>query len=183
MKTIKPNNKNSKTEMNRALRDIILESSEQELRDALSGTGEDFDSLAAQGRAIAQRALANSENTIDIPDLHRGLGALIQMLRRRDRISADQLASRARIDLSELHQIELDPTFEPNPRTIFQLEQYFRLPSRILVLLSGAVHVKKEVREEAVRFAASAQNISELSSEEQSLLNSFVKFLQDYTDK
>jgi len=183
MKTNKHINNKQKIEVNRALRDILLEASEQELREALSGAGEDFDSLAAQGRAIAQRALASSEYTSDLPDLHRGLGALIQMLRRRERISADQLASGARIDLAELRRIELDPTFEPNPRTIFQLEQYFKLPPRILMVLSGAIRVRNEVREEAMRFAASAQNISELTGEERELLNRFVEFLQEHTDK
>lgn len=180
MKTIK--NNSNKPELLRAIRDIFLEASEQELRKILKGTGEDFDSLAAQGRAIANRALANSENNSDIPDLHRGLGALIQMLRRRERITVDKLASGARIDLDELRRIELDPTFEPNPRTIFQLEQFFKLPPRILVVLSGAIHVRNEVREEAVRFAASAQNISELNADERKLLNQFVKFLQEQTD-
>lgn len=175
--------KNKNTEMNRALRDIFLESSEQELREALSGTDIDFDSLAAQGRDIAQQVLANFENTIGIPDLHRGLGALVRLLRRRDHILAEQLASKARIDIAELHKIENDPSFEPNPRTIYQLEQYFNLKPRSLVILSGAVHVDNEVVEEALQFAASAQNISELSKGERQLLNSFVKFLQEYTDK
>lgn len=175
-------NEHDQTKMNRALRDILLEASEQELREALVGAGEDFDSLAAQGRAIARRALANADDTSDLQDLHRGLGVLIQMLRRLERVSADQLASEARIDLAELRRIELDPTFDPNPRTIFQLEQYFNLPPRILVVLSGAVRVENEVREEAVRFAASSQNISELTGAERKLLNRFVKFLREHTD-
>ncbi len=170
-------------QINRALRDIILEASEQELREALAGAAEDFDSLAAQGRAVVQRALANAEKTADLPDLHKGLGVLIQMLRRRERLSADQLASEARIDVAELRRIEIDPTFDPNPRTIFQLERYFKLPPRILVVLSGAVRVSEQVREEAVRFAASSQNMSELSREEQKLLNRFVRFLQEHTDR
>ena len=127
--------------------------------------------------------IANFENTKGIPDLHRGLGTLIQLLRRREKITDDELASRASIDLAELRQIEIDPTFEPNPRTIFQLEQYFKLRRRSLVVLSGAIPVNHELRDEAVRFAASAQNISALTGEERELLNRFVKFLEEYTDK
>jgi transcriptional regulator with XRE-family HTH domain len=174
---------NSKAQINRVLRDIILEASEQELREALEDTSEHFESLAAQGRAVFQRALDNAEKTDDLPDLHRGLGVLIQMLRRRERLSPEQLASKARIDVAELRRIELDPNCDPNPRTIFQLEQYFNLPSRVLVILSGAVRVGERVREEVVRFAASAQHMSELSREEQNLLNRFVKFLQEHTDR
>lgn len=168
---------------NRALRDLILEASEQELREALDGAEESFDSLAAQGRAVIQQTLDTVEKTDDVPDLHRGLGVMIQMLRRRDRLSYEQLASKAHIAVAELRQIENDPTFNPNPRTIFQLEQFFNLPSRALVVLSGAVRVSKQVREEALRFAASSQNMSELSREEKKLLNEFVKFLQEQTDK
>lgn len=175
-------NRHDRIKINRALRDILLEASEEELREALIDAGEDFESLAAQGRAIAQRALTNADDTRDLQDLHRGLGVLIQMLRRREHISADKLASEARIDLAELRRIEIDPTFDPNPRTIFRLEQYFNLPPRSLVILSGAIRVESEVREEAVRFAASSQYISELSVEERRLLNRFVKFLREHTD-
>ncbi len=169
--------------VNRALRDILLEASEQELRDALAGVTEDLDSLAAQGRSAVEKALANVEMTADLPDLHRGLGVLVQMLRRRERLSIERLASEARIDVAELRQIEIDPAFDPNPRTIFQLEKYFKLPSRILVVLSGAVRVSEKVREEAVRFAANSEDMSDLSREEQKLLNQFVRFLQEHTDK
>lgn len=173
----------NKVQINRALRDIILEASEQELREALEGTSDDFDSLAAQGRAVFQKALSNVEKTDDVPDLHQSLGVLIQMLRRNERLSHEQLAAKARIDVGELCRIEVDPAFDPNPRTIFQLEQYFNLPRRVLVVLSGAVRVNKQVREEAVRFAASSQHMSELSQEERNLLNRFVKFLQEHTDR
>ncbi len=172
-----------KVRINRALRDVIHEASEQELREALEGASKDFDSLADESRDVVKRALDSVEKTDDLPDMHRGLGTLIQMLRRRERLSPEQLASEARIDVGELRQIELDPTFDPNPRTIFQLEQYFKLPSRILVVLSGAVQVSEEVREEVVRFAASSQNISKLSREEQNLLNQFVRFLREHTDQ
>lgn len=178
---MKPN-KEHRIKMERALRDILLEASEEELREALADAKEDFDSLAARGRAAAQRALTDSDDTTDIRDLHRGLGALIQMLRRRDRVSVDELAERARVDPVELRHIELDLAFDPNPRTIYQLEQHFNLPPRSLVVLSGAVHVDSDVRAEAVRFAASSENISDLSLEEQKLLNRFVKFLREHTD-
>ena len=172
-----------RTKMNRVLRDMLLEASELELREALHGTAEEFEALAARGRAAAQRALAATEGTDDVQDLHRGLGALIQMLCRREHISLDQLAVRARVDADELRRIELDAAFEPNPRTIYQLEQYFRLAARSLVILSGAVQVANDVRAEAVRFAASSQNIAELSREERKLLNRFVEFLRGQTDR
>jgi HTH-type transcriptional regulator, competence development regulator len=175
--------KHNRTKMNRVLRDMLLEASELELREALHGGPGDFDALAARGRAAAQRALASTEDTADVQDLHRGLGALLQMLRRRDRVSVDQLAAQARVDADELRRIEVDAPFEPNPRTIYQLEQYFKLPARSLVILSGAVRVDSDVRAEAVRFAASSKNMAELNRDERKLLNRFVKFLRGHTDR
>ena len=171
-----------RTKMNRALRDLLLEASEDELREALADSGEDFDALAARGKAAAQRALSATTDVAGVEDLHRGLGALLQMLRRREHLSIDELAQKARVDAAELRRIELDPAFDPNPRTIFQLERHFNLRERSLVVLSGAVHVDAGVREEAVRFAANSEDISGLTKEERKLLNHFVKFLREHTD-
>ena len=172
-----------RTKMNRALRDILLEASEDELREAFADTGEDLDALAVRGKAAAQRALSETRDAAGVEDLHRSLGVLLQMLRRRKRLSVNELAQKARVAASELRCIELDPAFEPNPRTIFQLEQYFQLPERSLVVLSGAVHVDDDVRDEAVRFAASSEDISGLTKEQRKHLNLFVKFLSKHTDR
>ena len=166
---------------NRALRDIFLEASEHELREAFSGADEDFDALAARGRAVAERALAEVRDADAVEELHRGLGKLLQLLRRSARLSIDELARAARVDASELRRVEIDPTFEPSPRAIFQLERHFNLPERSLVVLSGAVRVDDAVRDEVVRFAASAEHMSDLTREERKLLNQFVKFLKEYS--
>ena len=209
------------TTMHRGLRSILLEASDDELRDAFAGTGEDLDALAARGKAAADRAIAEAtgvgdvlppsvqrghvdgedadaveevapelavldrrgEIPGDVNDLHRGLGALIHMLRRNERLSVDELAQNARVAATELHSIERDPTFDPNPRTIFQLEQYFNLQDRSLVLLSGAVNVDAAVREKALRFAAHSERIQELTRNERKLINQFVKFLSEHIDR
>ena len=172
-----------RTVMNRALRDILLEASDDELREAFAGTGEDLNALAARGESAAQHALSETHDAAEVEDLHRGLGMLLRMLRRREQLSVDDLANNARVSAPELRRIERDPAFDPNPRTIFQLEQYFELTERSLVVLSGAVHVDDDVREEAVRFAASSEDISGLTKEQRKLLNQFVKFLRKHTDR
>ncbi len=143
----------------------------------------DFDALAQHGRTLLQKALDKVEQPGIVQDLHRGLGSLVAMLRRRERLTPEALAAQARIDAVELCRIESDPTCDPNPRTIFQLEQFFKLPARSLVALSGAVRVDDAVRSEAVRFAASSQSMSALTREESKVLNKFVKFLSEHTDK
>lgn len=169
--------------MTGALLDILLAASEDELREALAEAGEDFESLAARGRAAAQRAIAETDDEADIRDSHPGLGAFIRLLRRRDRMSINDLAKQARVDATELRCIESDPTFDPHPRTIYQLAQFFKLPSRSLMVLSGSVRVESDLQEEVMRFAASSESISELTREEQKLLNRFVKFLREHTDR
>ncbi len=169
-------------EMNQALRDIIIESSEEEIRDAVASAGGDFHALASRGRAVAERALAEIESE-SAQDLRKGLGALIYMLRRRDGISIEDLGAQARVDPGELTRLEDDYGFDPNPRTVYQLEKHFKLPERSLVLLSGAVKVESAVRSEAVRFAASSESIVKLSREEKHLLNRFVRFLREQTDE
>ena len=163
-------------------RDLMLEASEEELKDLLEDADEDFETLSKIGEEVVKKAISEYEYSTNINDLHRSLGTLINMLRRRDKITVSQLANKANIDPTELYNIETDPNFKPNPRTIIQLEKYFNLVPRTLVILSGAVRVKKEVHNEAVRFAAKAQNVSDLSKDELKLLNNFVKILKEYTD-
>ena len=169
--------------MHRGLRSILTEASDDELREAFAGTGGDLDALATRGRAAADRAIAEATAIAGVQDLHRGLGALVQMLRRNRGLSVDELAEKARVDASELRGIESEPTFDPNPRTIFQLEKYFNLREKSLVILSGAVRVDDDVREEAVHFAASSGDIHGLTKEERKLLNQFVGFLRKHTDR
>jgi transcriptional regulator with XRE-family HTH domain len=170
--------------MARAIRDLVIDASEEELQADLAGFGEDLDELASCAHSVVKRALESaSTRTAVVSDLHRGLGALIQMLRRRDRLSASELASAAVVDLGELQAIESDPTVAPHPRTIYQLASYFKLPQRSLLVLSGALDVGQNVRDEAVRFAASSRGMSNLSREEKKLLSEFVRFLQEYTDR
>lgn len=54
-----------KTKMNRALRDILLEASEQELIDALVEGSNDFGSLAETGRSIVRLAYAKVSTVFD----------------------------------------------------------------------------------------------------------------------
>lgn len=168
--------------LSRILRELILEATDQELRDAANDAVVDYQGLVARARAAARSAIEEAE-LHSRQDLHKGLGTLVLMLRRKERLSLEELATRARIDARELQQIEGDLAFEPNPRTVYQLERFFRLPERSLVLLSGAVRVDPAVRDEALRFAASAKGIKDLTREEMKLLHRFVRFLKDHTDR
>ncbi len=172
----------------RAIRSVIDEASETDLREALSACGEDFDDVVERTRAVFSRALdeacgqsRSSAAEADDLDFHRGLGALLQLLRRRDRLTEEALAERAEVSTEEIRRIEFDPTFTPAPRTIIQLERFFKLPRKTLVLLSGAIRRKEpEVRKAVARFAAHSTSIGGLTAEEKQLLNEFVAFLGEH---
>ena len=170
----------------RAFREVVLEADPKDLEEAIAGEGEDPQKLAKSGRTVASQALKRNQMRVEVEEqerveveaLHEGLSALIQLLRRREGMSEEDLAKKARVDVEEIRRIEMDRSYTPSPRTIYQLGQVFRLPSRTLVLLSGA---KKRTRpyftNEVMRFAANAKTMGKLNSSEMKLLNEFVNFL------
>ncbi len=179
----------SPRELTAAFRDFILEASAQDLDDALRAEGDDPDYLLARGRAVIMETLSSEGPRQEEPEgrvseeeriLHMGLSSLVQLLRRRDGLSEEELADRARVEVEEVRRMEFDPNYTPSPRTVYQLEEYFRLPARSLVLLSGAVSRQPaEFKEQVLRFAANSRTIGKLNREERRLLNEFVHFLAD----
>lgn len=170
----------------RAFREIVLEADPKDLEEAIAGEGEDPQKLAESGRTIAAQALkrnetrvqAEEQERVEVEALHEGLSTLIQLLRRREGMSEEDLAKKARVDVEELRLIEVDRSYTPSPRTIYQLEQVFGLPTRTLVLLSGAKkRTNPDFTSEVMRFAANAKTMGKLNSSEMKLLNGFVNFL------
>lgn len=184
---------NGDMSLSRTLRDMVLDADSSSLREVISELGIDPNDVAQKGRMAAVRALqltastakndsTTANNTEWIP-LHDALSALVQLLRKRDNLSEEELATRARIEVTEIRKIEYDRSYVPAPRTIYQLEQTFKLPRRTLVKLSGLTKThSKEFTEEALRFAAHSKSIQKITRHERRLLNEFVKFLSSYTD-
>ncbi|SRR6266404_3653600 len=180
--------------LSRALREIVLEADSASLRDALLELSINPTDLAEKGRTVAAKALqlttlnaqsAEPSNAVtsDTAQLHDGLSALLQLLRRKENLTEEELADRARVDVSEIRRIECDRSYIPSPRTIYQLEHTFKLPRRTLVKLSGLTQLhSKEFTEEVLRFAAHSKAIQKITRHERKLLNEFVKFLSSYTD-
>ncbi len=109
---------------------------------------------------------------------HFAFRSLVRLLRRDRGLSLAQLAEQARVDLAELVGIENDVRFQPRPRTIHQLAGFFRIPEKRLLELSNVtVTHSRELRDAAVRFAAKATNVLQLTPDERAALNEFVKFL------
>ena len=62
-------------------------------------------------------------------------GKLIHLLRENMRLSLEQLASKTDIDVNELRQVESDPLFSPDPRTVHYLAAFFDLSKKKLFQL------------------------------------------------
>ena len=108
------------------------------------------------------------------------LGPLVELMRRKHRMSMEELAEKARVDLAEIVSIERDPSFQPEPRTVYQIAAALGLPSKGLLQISGNTVTKDQAfRDQAVRFAARSGSIERLSREEQRALDEYVAFLSE----
>jgi hypothetical protein len=122
---------------------------------------------------ISQRHTAKDTNPV-LP----AFGRLVSLSRRNKNLSPEKLAEMARIDLDELVSIEQIPSFVPEPRTVCQLAKVLNLPEDKMMELSGnTVSRDQKLKDNAVKFAASAQSLDKLSRDEKRALEEFVKQL------
>lgn len=102
-------------------------------------------------------------------------------LRRRDlRMTVEQLAERAEVDVADVVSIELGELDQPEPRTVFKLAGALKLPAPKLMQVSGlAVPRDTRFNDAVVRFAARSEPVDKLSKEEHAALEEFVRFLAE----
>lgn len=106
------------------------------------------------------------------------LHVLLHQVRRRDHLSIYQFADLIRVEVTQLENIENDPDFVPRPRTLHKIAEYLNIPTTAVQNLTvDAVNINEAVAEEALRFAASSEDLTALTGTERQGLNSFVKFL------
>ena len=136
----------------------------------------------AKAAEAAQQTLAQAAPKGETaPKTEAALSLLVQLTRRRDKLSTAQFAERLRISAEELAAIETNPTYSPKPRTIHNLAEYVKVPANVLLnLLPDAPVIDRSLDAAVHRFAASSDNLSDLSRSERRGLNDFVKFLTVY---
>jgi len=146
-----------------------------EKQDVSAGTI-NLNKLRASSATEAESVRATAEMEISI----FAFGILINLWRRKKGLRIDELAEKARIDVAELLEIERNPHYTPEPRTVFQLAKTFGLPQEKMLELSGNLMVRdSSLGQEAVRFAARSESVEKLSKDEQRALEEFVKFLSE----
>lgn len=103
---------------------------------------------------------------------------LINLLRREKSLSIGELSNNAGIDEEEIVHIEKDEGYQPEPRTVYQLANYFDLEKKSLQELSGNVRVKAAgVHEGTIKYAAKSASVEKLSAEEHAALEKFIAHL------
>ena len=105
-------------------------------------------------------------------------GTLVSFRRRALKMSLEELAEKARVELEELFRIEEDATYVPEPRTVHNLGHELKLPVPQLLVLSGnATSQNVELNNAALKFAARSRAVEKLNREQTEALNEFVKVL------
>ncbi len=106
-------------------------------------------------------------------------GSLVEAMRRKNGLTMERLAEKARVDVAEIRNIERDAHYRAEPRTVYQLASTFGLPNKALLQLSGnAIARDAGMHEHAMRFAArSGESVQNLSKEETRALEEFIAYL------
>jgi HTH-type transcriptional regulator, competence development regulator len=113
-------------------------------------------------------------------DPNFGFGRLVRLMRRKKQLSVEKLAENAKVDISELVEIEEDPRYMADARTVFQLAEQFNIPSPKLMQLAGLSRPKdSRLFAEAIRFAARSEPVEELNDAERAALEAFVSVLSE----
>ncbi len=128
------------------------------------------------GKLDALEELSKEKKEVDKPV--PAFGRLINLSRRSKGLTMEKLAELARVDLDEILNIEETSEYTAEPRTVCQLAQVLQLPEdRVLELSGNRVARDKQLHEDAVKFAASAQSLEKLSPIEKQALEHFVQRL------
>jgi transcriptional regulator with XRE-family HTH domain len=123
----------------------------------------------------------NVAKDAEYPTMHSStvpFGRFVKLMRRNKRLTIEKLAEDADIDLDELVEIEDNAGHVPEPRTVYQLAQFFEVPTNNLMQVAGLSSTRDErLVNESMKFAARSDTLAPLSPEEKAALEAFVSIL------
>lgn len=145
-----------------------------------AGTREDGLDIAA-GVIAADPTFHQDSGADGNPEASRlALGRFINLMRRGQGMSIEDLAQKADIELGDLFSLENNASFQPDARTLYQLSEIFDVSQEKLMGLSGLTHSNdNEYVEEAVRYAAKSASVEVLTVEETTILHGFISVLSE----
>jgi len=114
-----------------------------------------------------------------VSPLRQAFHLCLQMLRRKQKLTIDQLAAKTDIDRGELVSLERNLGYRPSPLTLHKLSQFYGIPEKRLLVLAGAVRdVPQAFCDQASRFAAQSESFANLTAEEKTALDEFLRVLK-----
>lgn len=141
-------------------------------------TGIDF--VVGTPSSPALVAQMNAHSPAAALDTNLAFGRFVQLMRRNKSLTIERLADATNVDISELLEIEEDTRHVPEPRTVYNLANFFKVPLDRLMKLSRLSAANDErLVDEALRFAARSEPTRDLTKEEKAALIAFVSVLSE----
>lgn len=111
-------------------------------------------------------------------------GRFVALMRRKQGWSVQQLAEKAETEAGEILVIEKDPHYEVELSTVAGLAKAFNVPPKNLIKMAGLAEDRSlHLREEGLRFAASAESKAPLTEDEEIALQTYLKVVLEDSDK
>lgn len=104
---------------------------------------------------------------------------LISLRRRNHRLTLEQLADLAQIDLDELIRMEQTFDYSPEPRTVCRLAAALKLPEHRLLQLSGCVEKPNDsLTQQSVHLPECSDGLKKLTCEQEQALDEYIRYLE-----
>ncbi len=139
---------------------------------------EEDNGIISVGGLVCRVMAGETRESEDIPESARrvAFARIVALSRRKLRLSVEQLAERADVDISQIVEIEECASVSPEPRTVFKLSQMLKVPQDQLMVLSGLAHPRdRRLTDATVRFVARSEPVNVLTTEEEEALREYVK--------
>lgn len=133
----------------------------------------------AEQNSVSVGGLAVRPGVLQAGELRPGVFAqFVEFGRRRLRLTLEELAEQADVDIEELVLIERGECATPGARTVHNLAQVFHLPAAAVAEVAGLVRVRNQRLDHAAYlFAARSEPTAMLTVEQEQAWQEYVKVL------
>ena len=130
---------------------------------------------------LASLNMLLAEGLSEDPNAHqliRAFGVLVRELRRRQQLSIEDLAAKARVPADELWDVEQNPHFIPRPQFIQHLAIVLDVPARALAILANVSAARDDQFEQkTLQFLSIFDDHKLATRRKQRALGRYVEFL------
>lgn len=116
-------------------------------------------------------------------ELRLAFGRFVELMRRKQGWSVQELATKAEIDVGELLVIEKNPHHEPELSTVHGLAKTLEIPAKRLIRMAGLAEERSSnLLDAGLRFAASTESTAPLTHDEEVALQTYLKVVLEDSD-